>query len=145
MNFEEIVEHPAQLNILLQLRPRQELYLFFHSFAFFRPFFEMLYVAYYWMVVFPFSRLYIYGPNLRGFGFWNGITCSEICAHLSGSSGPSVHHFLKNEDECYEMIHRDFSSKLIFLEVMILYPILVYLIFRLLTKLFDKLWSKNKN
>jgi len=91
---------------------------------------QSLYFLYYWLFVFPFSRLYFQGPNW-GLGFWNGKAMIDICAELAGAVGPSVHELLQNPDVCSRMILQDFSSKLIFVETFILYPLALYLAWKI--------------
>lgn len=82
------------------------------------------------------ARLYIYGPSVGGYGFWEGREPNEICAIMTGNSA----EFWKgNLDECERMIDRRFYSWLVAFEV-ITYMIITYkccsLVFRKIGKIF---------
>jgi hypothetical protein len=92
---------------------------------------RFLYALYFYVIIYPFSRLYVFGPSRWGLGFWNGRDKADMCAHLSGASGPGALHFVNNPHECVSMIQRDFTSALILFEMMLLYPICLYAAYRL--------------
>lgn len=101
--------------------------------------YNISYFVYYYMVVYPFSRLYLNGPGRWGFGFWNGQSIEDICFQLSGNRGPRTLHYVSNTEECLNMIEKDFRSNLVFVEVVILYPILLWLFFKMLFCIIKKM------
>jgi hypothetical protein len=64
----------------------------------------------------PLLQLYLYGPNVAGFGFWEGHQQDVVCATLT-----NVHstHWVEHGDECSRLIYRRFEGYLIFMYVTI--------------------------
>lgn len=80
------------------------------------------------------ARLYIYGPQIGGIGFWQGRTPEQICAQLS----PSNEAFWgRNPDECHQIISRHFYSWVVLLEVSV-YFFWMYKTLRWLSKACNK-------
>lgn len=51
----------------------------------------------------PLAHLYLHGPQLHGYGFWEGLPPEDICARLTGT-GTGI--WLKNSDECEVVLRR---------------------------------------
>ena len=81
------------------------------------------------IVIGPFRRLYFQGPEISGFGFWQGRPSNEICSMITGVSGDL---WIKNMYECEDLLDRKFVSFVILVEI-VLYVYVVYKIFQLLT------------
>lgn len=52
----------------------------------------------------PLKFIYLHGPFLGGYGFWNGVEPSDICAQLS--KGVPARFWLDNIDQCEEQIDK---------------------------------------
>lgn len=82
------------------------------------------------LVVRILARLYLLGPNVAGYGFWEGRPPEDICSSMSGNS-PDF--WRRNMEECQDMIGRRFHSWMVFVEV-IIYILILYKIFKLFLK-----------
>ena len=51
----------------------------------------------------PLSYLYLNGPSVGGYGFWEGQTPSDICAYFTHVG---AYHWDKNPTECQSLIDR---------------------------------------
>tara|TARA_A100001015_G_C14606402_1_gene562456 strand:- start:102 stop:572 length:471 start_codon:yes stop_codon:yes gene_type:complete len=51
----------------------------------------------------PLETLYLQGPWLYGYGFWQGTSAETICAH---SSGADALFWVDNPEECSNIIHK---------------------------------------
>jgi hypothetical protein len=58
----------------------------------------------------PLMTLYFNGPQVGGYGFWEGLSYYEICAQLTGVGS---HHWLQNGDECAGLVERKFAAFLV--------------------------------
>lgn len=88
-----------------------------------------LYYLYDWIFVLPLSKLYYHGPELHGYGFWNGAASEDICAMLTGT--PSQ-FWAVNTQECGILVERHFCAFLT-AAYFILYSFLIY-------RLFSEFW-----
>ena len=61
----------------------------------------------------PLLTLYLQGPSLFGYGFWEGKPFNEICAHLTGINA-SYWSESRNDGECIALIERKFNAFLVF-------------------------------
>lgn len=68
------------------------------------------------------SRLYLFGPNLKGFGFWEGKEAQDICAELTGVSS---NFWSNNISKCYERIHKHFNGYVILFESIVVFVVLL--------------------
>jgi hypothetical protein len=64
----------------------------------------------------PLLQLYLYGPSVAGYGFWEGHEQDVVCATLT-----NVHsrHWAEHGDECAGLIYRRFEGYLILFYVTI--------------------------
>ena len=92
---------------------------------------KFLNFLYFYLFLMPYARLYLQGPYLWGFGFWNGLSPAEICIRLSGPSGPGPEHYTRYPDICMDMIERDIAAKLVFLETLVILPLVLYFLYKL--------------
>ena len=65
----------------------------------------------------PLETLYLRGPWLHGYGFWQGTSPETICAH---SSGADALFWVDNPEECSIMIHKKVMGFAIAVYVVIL-------------------------
>lgn len=93
---------------------------------------------YFYGFIYPFARLYLQGPWLWGWGFWNGMLAAEICSRMNGAVGPTSAHYAQFPEICHEMIERDLNSKLVFIETIIFLPLLLYGIIKLTISMCSK-------
>lgn len=73
----------------------------------------------------PLLTLYLQGPQLGGYGFWEGLQYNEICARLTGVDAA---HWSSSSGmvECLHLIDRKFNAFLI-LNYFILYIFILFL------------------
>lgn len=69
-----------------------------------------LYRIYFYLMIFPMYYLYLYGPALQGYGFWNGKTYPQICSSLSSVHDDQFWATDGNRQKCEEMILQHFSA-----------------------------------
>ena len=78
------------------------------------------------LILKPLARLYISGPSLHGFGFWQNKSPETICAQLSSSDEL---FWRRNPEECSRIIATHFNGWVILFEnlvyLLILYKVLV--------------------
>jgi len=75
---------------------------------------SFVYRVYQYVVVWPLSHLYFFGPAFQGYGFWQGRTATAICAQLT----PSAEEFWQKQPlECQRIIDTHFYSLLVPLEI----------------------------
>jgi hypothetical protein len=53
----------------------------------------------------PLKVIYLHGPSLSGFGFWNGQELPDICAQLSKGVG-TMRFWQENLDQCESQIDK---------------------------------------
>lgn len=94
---------------------------------------------YNFLIVRPLARLYLYGPRFGGYGFWQGMTDTDICTALNSGHNPSS-FWSKNLPECHEMIARDFNAWLVFVEFLVTLLVL-YMTCKYLKRFGKTVWS----
>lgn len=100
-----------------------------------------LYSIYSWCILRNLARLYLYGPDLNGIGFWQGRTPAAICAHLT----PNTEAFWeRNLDECQDMIATRFHSGIVLLETVVYFLILFRLMWLSVRWCCHRLFSTEK-
>ena len=67
----------------------------------------------YYALEFPLRLLYLRGPELAGYGFWEGRSNGEICNQLTGVSASHWTATAANALDCSSLIERKFGSLLI--------------------------------
>jgi hypothetical protein len=77
---------------------------------------------YHRFILSAFARVYVHGPNIAGFGFWQGQTPEQVCAHLTVSNED---FWRRNMDECHLIISRHFASWMVLLEFVV-YAVLLW-------------------
>ena len=64
----------------------------------------------------PLARLYLYGPSLGGWGFWNGIKLHVICAQKTNLLPDFWEH---HPFECAQLVSKQFYSSIILIETFV--------------------------
>jgi hypothetical protein len=80
----------------------------------------------------PFRRLWMQGPWMGGYGFWNGRDPLYICSHLSSLS---MENFLDRPQQCYDLIEKNFEGFMVACEF-VFYVLLLTFFLRTLIKVF---------
>ena len=96
---------------------------------------------YEWLVLMPLSRLYLYGPTLNGWGFWGGQEVSLICAQQTSLN---VNFWRENEDQCYELISKQFQSITVLVETVMYFLCIFSFLKFLLNLVHNQLQRKQK-
>lgn len=73
------------------------------------------------LVVYPLSKLYLYGPWMGGWGFWCGKSFADICASLTNTSADI---WKIEQDACVDLINKNFYSILTVINVVGFYLVL---------------------
>lgn len=81
----------------------------------------------------PLRELYFHGPWINGWGFWAGKDVEEICAYLNPTT--SQMHWIRNIDDCNELVQRHFNTFLIGVKFVV-YIVFLYKGFMALLMLF---------
>lgn len=86
----------------------------------------------YLLFEYPLLMLYMHGPTLNGFGFWEGRSLSDICSVLTNV--PSLHWTASRDNvlECASLIDRKFQS----LMVMLYFVVYMSMLLTTLTSLY---------
>tara|TARA_Y100000310_G_scaffold331842_1_gene406198 strand:+ start:6341 stop:6727 length:387 start_codon:yes stop_codon:yes gene_type:complete len=58
----------------------------------------------------PLKHLYLYGPSLGGYGFWNGKNEMDICAEMTGVPSDV---WAINMENCQQHIDRHFNALIV--------------------------------
>jgi hypothetical protein len=82
----------------------------------------MLQHMYHRFILSALARVYVHGPSIAGFGFWQGRTPEQVCAHLTVSNED---FWRKNMDECHLIVSRHFASWVVLLEFVV-YAVLLW-------------------
>jgi len=61
-------------------------------------------------IVFPLRVLYFHGPNLWGYGFWQGVAPADACATLTGTGADMWTMTLETAAACEDLLERHFLS-----------------------------------
>jgi len=69
----------------------------------------------------PLFELYINGPAFHGVGFWQGKPNEDICAELTSVSSS---HWIKDSQECNDIIQRRFFSTVVVIYTAIYFTVL---------------------
>jgi hypothetical protein len=79
----------------------------------------------------PLARLYLWGPNIGGWGFWEGLEMHDICAQQTHYSS----EFWKQHPyACAEIVTKKFYSLLIVIQTLV-YFIVLYCIVKFIYRL----------
>ena len=78
---------------------------------------------YEYLILSPLARLYLYGPALGGWGFWNGMDLSIICAQKTQLS---PEFWNDHPYECIQIVSRNFYSVVVLCET-VLYFMFVWM------------------
>jgi len=92
---------------------------------------------YYYIIVFPLAKLYLWGPSFGGWGFWGGMDMAEICAQKTTLSSE---FWKRNPEECAEIVSKQFYSMTILIETIVYF----YLLIQVLVTLCYKCRRNNK-
>lgn len=68
---------------------------------------DLLHTVHTFIIKTPLRRLYMLGPELSGYGFWQGRAPADICATLGGNA---AHFWMDHHEECSARIERQFES-----------------------------------
>lgn len=66
----------------------------------------------------PLKFIYLHGPSLKGFGFWNGLELSDICTQLSKGVG-SARFWRDHMDECEAQVDKEVLALCIFMWIIL--------------------------
>lgn len=95
--------------------------------------------VYEYVVLVPLARLYLHGPSLGGWGFWNGLDLSVICSQKTNL----LPEFWKSHPtECIQLVSKGFYGVLVLLET-VTYFLLIWVILRCVANL-CKRWGQQK-
>lgn len=83
---------------------------------------------YHRFILSAFARVYVHGPNIAGFGFWQGRSPEQVCASLTVSNED---FWRRNMDECHLIVSRHFASWVVLVEFMV-YAVLLWKLYRLI-------------
>ncbi len=72
-----------------------------------------------------FARLYLEGPAMGGYGFWEGRSPESICSVMTGNDES---FWLKNKAECEVMISKRFNGWIVLLEMIFYMYFLIVLL-----------------
>jgi hypothetical protein len=67
-------------------------------------------------IVYIAHQIYIHGPSIHGWGFWQGKDVNEICGTITGTSSQ---HWAKNLDVCNKLIDTEVQSLVIGAQIVI--------------------------
>jgi len=81
--------------------------------------------TYEYVVLTPLSRLFLLGPSLGGFGFWNGQRIEDICAQKTSLTADfwKDHHM-----ECVQIISKSFYGMVVLFETVIYFLVMWFII-----------------
>jgi hypothetical protein len=82
-----------------------------------------------YLVINPLRKIYLFGPAVFGFGFWQGLPAPEICSHITNYSET---FWRDNYPDCKALIDAKFYSFQITIEAF-LYFLLLYKSLQLVT------------
>lgn len=83
--------------------------------------YQYIQLAYDYTVLSPLARLYLYGPSLGGWGFWNGMDLSMICAQKTNIS---LEFWQTHSAECIQLISRHFYGIVVLVETLFYFIIM---------------------
>lgn len=69
-------------------------------------------------------NIYLYGPMLRGYGFWAGKSIEDICAQLT-SADAAIWLQPQNMHECVKLIDKEVQSYVIVLQMILFFILIV--------------------
>jgi hypothetical protein len=73
------------------------------------------------LILSPLARLYLYGPSLGGWGFWNGLGMHVICAQKTNLLPDFWEH---HPFECAQIVSKQFYSSVVFIETFVYFFII---------------------
>lgn len=81
--------------------------------------------TYEYIVLTPLSRLFLLGPSLGGFGFWNGQRIEDICAQKTTLP---AEFWKEHQIECIQLISKSFYGIVVLFETVIYFFLVWFLI-----------------
>jgi len=97
---------------------------------------DLAYSAYSVFILKPLRKIYEYGPEFRGFGFWAGKTAPQICATLTGNSEI---FWISNLPDCLDLIDVKFYTMQATLETVAHFLLLAIFFKMLIVRIFQKM------
>lgn len=85
--------------------------------------FATLQTAVYFAFAWPIRQLYLRGPALFGYGFWEGLDESDVCSRLTGVLSA---HWKQHTLECEAVIERKLES----IHVLCLFATYAWILYR---------------
>ena len=85
---------------------------------------KLLHSGYQTVFIVPIQKLYFYGPVFLGYGFWEGASNTEICAHVTKYSQS---FWESNTYDCDEIVNAKFYSFRVMVELTIYFACLFQL------------------
>jgi hypothetical protein len=92
------------------------------------------------LILHPLRKIYEFGPDLHGFGFWGGKSPAQICAAISGTAEL---FWLHNLDDCLEIIDTKFYSVQVTMESVVYFILLFSVIQFLYQRLCERMHVRN--
>ena len=89
------------------------------------------------VVTSPLKFVYLSGPSLAGFGFWNGVPYSQICAQLTRVE---TDHWKENAVACQSLVDRQVDAFVVSLLLGVVLAIVIKWILKTLLEGLFKLW-----
>lgn len=89
----------------------------------------------------PLRELYFHGPSMHGYGFWKGLSNSQICAELTQVEES---HWVTNISTCNSLVHRQFEAFLIIIYFCIYGIVMVSLIYNFISCCYHRNFNKYK-
>lgn len=89
----------------------------------------------------PLAKLYMWGPNISGWGFWNGMEYYDICASKTKLNS----EFWKyHKEECLELISKNFYSFVVVIQTIVYFGLLYAIIKLIIKSIFCFNYKKKK-
>lgn len=98
------------------------------------------YKVYEHIILFPLSRLYLFGPSFGGFGFWAGLGLPDICAQKTHLA---TDFWKEHPLECITIVGKNFYSIVVLLETLF-YFFMIWTIIKYIFTWFTKSNKKRK-
>jgi hypothetical protein len=81
----------------------------------------------------PLGHVYLHGPAINGFGFWEGLAFEDICAELTKVP---ARHWIHNTDECHGLIGRHQHAFVIGVLLVVMIFLFLHLLYFLFVRWF---------
>lgn len=72
----------------------------------------------------PLIHLYLHGPIIRGYGFWQGKEMNEICQEITNVA---TRHWQLNPQECNDLVYRQVESFIVSTHISLVVILMIFL------------------